>query len=87
MVVLYFSIHQTYFNHKLNSELNSLSIICFALHSGYLRMNAIGHVTRKTANIIFAVLRDRTPYYVPDLNWHFFYCYILKTTSPFFTAV
>lgn len=31
-------------------------------------MNVIGHVTRKMASIIFAVLRDRTPYYVPDLN-------------------
>ena len=31
-------------------------------------MNAIGHVTRKLTNIIFAVLRDDTPYYIPDLN-------------------
>ena len=28
-------------------------------------MNAIGHVTRKMANIIFAVLRDNQPYYIP----------------------
>lgn len=27
-------------------------------------MNAIGHVTRKLANIIFAVLRDNKPYYI-----------------------
>ena len=29
-------------------------------------MNAIGHVTRKMTNIIFAVLRDNKPYYNPD---------------------
>ena len=29
-------------------------------------MNAIGHVTRKMANIIFAVLRDSKPYYLRD---------------------
>ena len=28
-------------------------------------MNAIGHVTRKLTNIIFAVLRDNKPYYIP----------------------
>jgi transposase len=28
-------------------------------------MNAIGHVTRKMTNIIFAVLRDNQPYYIP----------------------
>ena len=26
-------------------------------------MNAIGHVTRKMTNIIFAVMRDQKPYY------------------------
>ncbi len=26
-------------------------------------MNAIGHVTRKLTNIIYAVLRDNKPYY------------------------
>lgn len=31
-------------------------------------MNAIGHVTRKMASIIFAVLRDNSPYYIPVLN-------------------
>ena len=29
-------------------------------------MNAIGHVTRKMTNIIFAVLRDNKPYYSRD---------------------
>lgn len=29
-------------------------------------MNAIGHVTRKMTNIIFAVLRDNKPYYTPN---------------------
>ena len=28
-------------------------------------MNAIGHVMRKLTNIIFAVLRDNKPYYIP----------------------
>ena len=27
-------------------------------------MNAIGHVTRKLTNIIYAVLRDNKPYYL-----------------------
>ena len=27
-------------------------------------MNAVGHVTKKMANIIYAVLRDNKPYYI-----------------------
>ena len=29
-------------------------------------MNVIGHVTRKMTNIIYAVLRDNKPYYIPE---------------------
>ena len=29
-------------------------------------MNAIGHVTKKLTNIIYAVLRDNKPYYIRD---------------------
>ena len=32
-------------------------------------MNAIGHVTRKITNIIFAVLRDNKPYYSHGNTW------------------
>ena len=34
------------------------------LDEGKQYMNAIGHITRKMTNIIFAVLRDNKPYYV-----------------------
>lgn len=31
-------------------------------------MNAIGHVTRKMVNIIYAVMRDNKPYYCPEIS-------------------
>lgn len=34
---------------------------------GKAYMNAIGHITRKMVNIIFAVLRDKKPFYLPTV--------------------
>ena len=38
------------------------------LDEGKPYMNAIGHITRKMTNIIFAVLRDNKPYYVRTVD-------------------